>query len=214
MRAAPRVASVHSVIRRELGCTEYDKTFRAMKAFTETRRPDTPDEIWQLEHFPVYTMGLRGRAGTRHEIEGIPLTYTDRGGDVTYHGPGQVVQYLLLDLTRLRMGPKRLVTILEDSVIELLAEYHIEATRRAGAPGVYTAKGKIAALGLRLKHGCCYHGLSLNVHMDLGPFRHIDPCGYPGQPVTQLADFGITVDRRTIGNALMAKLVRVLGYTE
>jgi lipoyl(octanoyl) transferase len=198
---------------RTLGRADYSATFRAMQDFTQARTPQTPDEIWLLEHPPVYTMGLKGRDGTRTHIDGIPLAYTDRGGDITYHGPGQLVAYVLLDLQRRGWGPKRLVTALEQSVIKLLADHGIRGERRVGAPGVYTSEGKIASLGLRVKQGRSYHGLALNIDMDLTPFSRIDPCGYPGQPVTQLTDLGVRADLETIGQELAGKLTSELGYT-
>lgn len=214
MQPAQSSASADTVTRRTLGRVDYADTFRAMQDFTLARTPETPDEIWCLEHAPVYTMGLKGRDGTRTHINGVPLAYSDRGGDITYHGPGQIVIYILMDLQRRGWGPKRLVTALEQSVINLLADYRIQGERRVGAPGVYTAAGKIAALGLRVKQGRSYHGLSLNINMDLTPFSRIDPCGYPGQPVTQLADLGVHTDATTIGRELLGKLTRELGYTD
>ncbi len=214
MRAAHSTASAETVTLRALGRVDYSATFRAMQDFTLARTPETPDEIWLLEHPPVFTMGLKGRDGTRTHIDGIPLAYTDRGGDITYHGPGQVVVYILMDLQRRGWGPKRLVTIMEQAVINLLADYRIRGERRVGAPGVYTSAGKIAALGLRVKQGRSYHGLALNINMDLTPFSRIDPCGYPGQPVTQLAELGIHADMITIGRELTGKLTRELGYTD
>ncbi len=214
MRAARHATPADSVTLRALGRADYSGAFRAMQEFTAMRTPETPDEIWLLEHPPVYTMGLKGRGGTRTHIDGIALAYTDRGGDITYHGPGQIVVYILMDLQRRGWGPKRLVTALEQAVINLLADYRIGAERRVGAPGVYTAEGKIAALGLRVKQGRSYHGLALNINMDLTPFSRIDPCGYPGQPVTQLADLGVRADPTTIGRELIGKLTSELGYTD
>lgn len=214
MRPALCTDSAASVILRSAGRVDYADTFRAMQDFTLARTTETPDEIWLLEHEPVYTMGLKGRDGARTHINGIPLAYTDRGGDITYHGPGQVVIYILMDLQRRGWGPKRLVSAMEQAVINLLADYQIRGERRVGAPGVYTAAGKIAALGLRVKQGRSYHGLALNINMDLMPFSHIDPCGYPGQPVTQLADLGVHTGLATIGRELIGKLTRELGYTD
>ena len=214
MRPARSTASVETVTLRTIGRVDYVETFRAMQDFTLARAPETPDEIWLLEHPPVFTMGLKGRDGTQTHIDGISLMYTDRGGDMTYHGPGQIVAYILMDLQRRGWGPKRLVTALEQAVINLLADYRIRGERRVGTPGVYTATGKIAALGLRVKQGRSYHGLSLNINMDLTPFSRIDPCGYPGQPVTQLADLGVHADLTAIGRGLVGKLTRELGYTD
>ena len=214
MRAARGTASAETVTRRAVGRVDYAEALRAMQNFTLARTPETSDEIWWLEHDPVYTMGLKGRDGTRMHIDGIPLVYTDRGGDITYHGPGQIVVYILMDLQRRGWGPKRLVTALEQAVIDLLADHRIQGERRVGAPGVYTAAGKIAALGLRVKQGRSYHGLALNINMDLGPFSRIDPCGYPGQPVTQWADLSAHADLMTLGRELIGKLTGELGYTD
>ena len=214
MRAARNTASAETVTLRALGRVDYADAFRAMQHFTLARTPETPDEIWLLEHPPVFTMGLKGRDGTQTHIDGIPLVHTDRGGDITYHGPGQIVIYILMDLQRRGWGPKRLVTAMEQAVINLLADRQIRGERRVGAPGVYTTAGKIAALGLRVKQGRSYHGLALNINMDLGPFSRIDPCGYPGQPVTQLANLDVHADLMTIGQGLIGKLTRELGYTD
>jgi len=210
---APNMSSPRTLTLRSLGRAGYAETFRAMTAFTSGRTAETADEVWLLEHPPVFTMGLKGRDGSRTDIDGIPLVYTDRGGDITYHGPGQLVAYLLMDLQRRGWGPKHLVTAMEQAVIDLLADHGIQGARRVGAPGVYTTTGKIAALGLRVKQGCSYHGLALNIDMDLAPFFRIDPCGYPGQAVTQMADLGIRADLETIGRELAGKLAVQLGYT-
>lgn len=162
-----------------------------MRDFTARRDADTPDELWFVEHNPVYTLGQAGRAGHVRDPGPVPVIRVDRGGQVTYHGPGQVVAYVLLDLTRRGYGVKELVQRLEQAVIDLSAAYGVTGERRAGAPGVYVAGAKLAALGLRVRHGCSYHGLALNVAMDLTPFSSIDPCGYPGMVVTQLADLGV-----------------------
>lgn len=166
-----------------------------MRAFTDAREADTPDELWLLEHPPVFTLGQAGRPEHLLAPGTIPVVQTDRGGQVTYHGPGQLVAYLLLDLRRAGIGIKRLVERLEQSVIDLLAEHGVAAERRADAPGVYVAGAKIASLGLRVRNGCSYHGLALNVDMDLEPFGRINPCGYAGLAVTRLVDHvpGITL---------------------
>ena len=213
MALARATSPDETVLLRTPGRVDYAAAFEAMRAFTDARSPRTPDEIWLLEHPPVFTMGLKGRGGTRTHIDSIPLAYTDRGGDITYHGPGQLVAYVLMDLQRRGWGPKRLVTALEQSVIELLADHGIRGERRVGAPGVYTTQGKIASLGLRVKQGRSYHGLALNIDMDLAPFSRIDPCGYPGQPVTQLAALGVRMDLAASGRELAAKLAAELGYT-
>ncbi|MBI3575137.1 MAG: lipoyl(octanoyl) transferase LipB [Gammaproteobacteria bacterium] len=207
MRAAePKIAV------RWLGRVDYENTWRAMRDFTAARGATTPDEIWLLEHPPVYTMGLRGHARALTALNGIPVVRTDRGGDMTYHGPGQLVVYLLLDLARLGLGVKGLVGLLEQAVIDLLVEDGIVAQRRAGAPGVYVNDRKIAALGLRVRAGRSYHGLALNVDMDLGPFAQIDPCGIPGLGVTQLAELGVASDMESVRRRLLERLLKRLGY--
>ncbi len=178
-----------------------------MQSFTAARNAGTRDELWLVEHPPVYTLGLNGKA--RHlprTDNGIPVFKVDRGGQITYHGPGQIVVYTLLDLRRRGLGVRALVRKLENAVIELLADYGIEANGRDDAPGVYVAGAKVAALGLRVRNGCCFHGLSLNVDMDLAPFQAIDPCGYPGLQVTQLGDLGIDEQAEKVADKLLAKL--------
>ena len=178
-----------------------------MQKFTAARSAGTPDELWLVEHLPVYTLGLNGKAQHLPRTEnGIPVIKVDRGGQITYHGPGQVIVYTLLDLRRRGLGVRALVRKLENAVIELLAGYRIEANGRDDAPGVYVAGAKVAALGLRVRNGCCFHGLSLNVDMDLSPFQAIDPCGYPGLQVTQLRALGIDEQAETVADKLLAKL--------
>ncbi len=210
--AAVLAPIAESIVVRTLGRTEYTRAWEAMRAFTSARTPTTPDEIWLLEHPPVYTMGLKGHARVPRVLGGIPVVPTDRGGDVTYHGPGQVIAYCLLDLARRGLGVKELVRRLEQSVIDLLADYGIAGERRAGAPGVYVEDRKIAALGLRVRNGRSYHGLSFNVDMELDPFTRIDPCGYPGLGVTQLIDLGVTAERVCARDELLARLLTRLGY--
>lgn len=179
------------LILRTLGRADYVPTLAAMRDFTAQRTSTTPDELWLLEHPPVFT---QGQAGKREHVLldiGIPVVPIDRGGQVTYHGPGQIVAYLLLDLKRRGYGVRELVRRMEQAIIDLLAQEGICAERLAGAPGVYVAGAKIAALGLRVKGGCTYHGLALNVDMDLAPFQAINPCGYAGLAVTQLRDLGV-----------------------
>jgi lipoyl(octanoyl) transferase len=193
---------------RHLGRAEYAPTWRAMQDFTAQRDHTTFDEIWLLDHPPVYTLGVAAR--TQHLPRGandIPIVKTDRGGQITYHGPGQLVAYLLLDLRRRELSVRPLITLMERAVIDLLSDYDISAETRANAPGVYVGNAKIAALGLRIRHGCCYHGLALNVEMDLQPFVAIDPCGYPGLPVTQLCDLGITDSVATVSERLVQQLI-------
>ncbi len=195
---------------RHWGLRDYAATWAAMRAWTDGRTPVTRDEIWLLEHPPVFTLGQAGR--TEHLLDpgDIPVIQTDRGGQVTYHGPGQIIAYVLVDLRRAGLGVKGLVHLLEASVIGLLAGYGIEADARAGAPGVYVSEAKVASLGLRVRRGCSYHGLSLNVDMDLTPFLRINPCGYPGLRVTQIADLGGPKDLRSVGEALAGGIARRL----
>ncbi len=174
------------MIIKSLGRVDYEKTFAAMQDFTAARAADTEDELWICEHAPVFTQGLSGKPEHLLRDIGIPVVQIDRGGQITYHGPGQVVVYLLFDLRRCEITVRGLVNRIEQAVIDLLAGYGVTAQRLAGAPGVYVGKAKIAALGLRIKHGCSYHGVSLNVDMDLSPYDAINPCGYEGMAVTQL----------------------------
>lgn len=193
-------------IAKRLGLVEYLPTWQAMQDFTATRGPDTPDELWLLEHPPVYTQGLAGKPEHLLRATRIPVVKIDRGGQITYHGPGQIVVYLLLDLKRRGIGVKELVRRMEQAVIDLLAEYGVMAERRDKAPGVYVGNAKIAALGLRIKKGCCYHGLCLNVDMDLSPYMAINPCGYEGLAVTQCHDVGVNDNLEVIGEKLIEKL--------
>ena len=180
---------------RTLGRTDYQATWRAMQAFTAARTADTPDEIWLTEHPPVYTLGLAGRREHLLRDNGIPAIKVDRGGQITYHGPGQLVAYVLMDLKRAKLGVRDMVRRIEAAVIQWLDSVGISAYGNESAPGVYVAtklgEAKIAALGLKVRNGCTYHGLAVNIAMDLAPFADIDPCGYPGLGVTQLADLGI-----------------------
>lgn len=208
--AARRVPAAPLALRR-MGRTAYAEAYDAMRAFTARRTAETPDELWLLEHPPVYTLGQAGRPEHLLHANAIPVVRADRGGQITYHGPGQVVAYALLDLRRRGLAVRRLVWLLEQSVIDLLAGHGIEGARRAGAPGVYVRDAKLAALGLRVRGGCTYHGLALNVDMDLAPFRDINPCGYEGLAVTQLADLGVRLSPAEAGAALAAALARALG---
>lgn len=171
-----------------LGRRAYKPVFDAMKAFTEERDGDTRDECWLLEHEPVFTQGQAGRPEHLLWPGDIPVVQVDRGGQVTYHGPGQLMLYTLIDLRRRKLGVRQLVSLLEDTTVAVLAYWGIEAAPRRDAPGVYVAGEKIASLGLRVRRGCAYHGLALNVDMDLSPFQRINPCGYAGIPVTQIRD--------------------------
>ncbi len=197
-----------------LGRVEYEPCWQAMVEFTATRDAGSEDEIWLVEHPPVYTLGQAGKPEHLLRDIGIPLVKIDRGGQITYHGPGQVVVYLLLDLTRRRLKVRETVQRIEQAVIDLLAAHGVAAERLAGAPGVYvggeSAPAKIAALGLRVRHGCCYHGVSLNVDMDLSPFLAINPCGYEGMAVTQTRDLGLPLTPAAAGEALVEQLLRQL----
>jgi lipoyl(octanoyl) transferase len=197
---------------RLLGRRDYADTLDAMRQFTDRRGADTPDEIWLLEHSPVYTVGVRGARDDVLNGGDIPVVASDRGGLVTYHGPGQLIVYPLLDLQRLGLGVRQLVAALEQSVIDVLAQYAIRSERREDAPGVYVDGRKIASLGLRVRGGCCYHGLSLNVAMDLAPFAGIHPCGMAGLEVTQLNDLGVRAKTHELIAPLLAALLRGLGY--
>ncbi len=195
---------------RHRGLVGYESTFAEMQAFNRSRDASTPDEIWILEHPPVYTLGLAGRRKHIHDSGVIPVVQVDRGGQVTYHGPGQLIIYPLLDLKRNGLGIRYYVHLLEQAVIDMLAGLSIDAARRARAPGVYTDRGKIAALGVRVRRGCCYHGLALNVAMDLSPFSGIDPCGYEGLDVTQISDYGVSMTTETAAEQLLPLLLRHL----
>lgn len=192
---------------RSLGLAEYLPTLEAMRAFTAQRNADTPDELWLLEHPPVYTLGLGAdRSHGPREARGIPVIAVERGGEVTYHGPGQAVLYTLVDLGRRGIRVREFVRLLEQSVIDLLVQHGVRGERKAGAPGVYVAGAKVAALGLRVARGRAYHGLALNVDMDLAPFAAIDPCGDPGLAVTQARDLGIGESCAALGERLAQRL--------
>jgi lipoyl(octanoyl) transferase len=191
---------------KHLGRVDYESTWRAMQAFTAVRDEFTPDELWVLEHPPVFTLGQAGKRDHLLRPTDIPVVPIDRGGQITYHGPGQVVIYVLFDLKRRGYGVKELVARMEQAVIDLLAESGVRAERRAGAPGVYVGGAKIAALGLRIRQGRSYHGVALNVDMDLAPFALINPCGYPGMAVTQTRNLGIAADAEELGTRLAALL--------
>lgn len=189
---------------RRLGLVDYLPTWEAMKTFTAARTAATPDELWLLQHRPVYTYGVAGRREHLPRADnGIAVVKVDRGGQVTYHGPGQIVLYTLLDLRRRGLTVRGLVWGLEQAVLDLLAQFGVHAQRVAGAPGVYVGDAKIAALGLRVSGGCSYHGLSLNVDGDLAPFRAVDPCGYPGLAVTRTSDLGVGASADLLGEQLV-----------
>jgi len=190
-----------------LGLTDYRETWGKMKTFTQTRDASSADEWWITEHEPVFTQGQNGKPEHLFDTGEIPVIQIDRGGQVTYHGPGQLVLYCLLDLSRLGLGVRKLVTQIEVSIIELLSRYNVEAIARKDAPGVYVNNAKIAALGFRIRKGRCYHGLSLNIDMDLDPFTRINPCGLKDQAVTQMVDLNIAIGLEQAGQELVDILI-------
>ncbi len=195
---------------RDLGLQDYESTWQAMQRFTQHRDAQTADEIWITEHPPVYTLGLNGKREHLLNTGTIQVINSDRGGQVTYHGPGQLIIYTLLDIKRLNLGVRQLVTLLEQAVIVSLAQYGIIAVARADAPGVYVNDKKIGSIGLRIKKNCSYHGLSLNNCMDLRPFDHINTCGYSGLEVTQLADLGVTVSNADLALSVTQAIIKAL----
>lgn len=204
-----------SPLLKDLGRVEYLPTWHAMQHFTEERDAGTPDEIWFLEHPPVFTLGLAGK--TEHVLApgNIPVIHIDRGGQVTYHGPGQLLVYPLIDLKRLRLGVRALVEAIENSVIATLKEFDIAAISKREAPGVYTQDGrKLASLGLRVRRGCSYHGLAFNVAMDLEPFSRINPCGYAGLQMTQVSELGGPNEVNAVAQHLKPHLLEYLGYNK
>ena len=204
--------SAPEVVIRRLGRTDYRETYEAMRSFTAAREADSTDELWLTEHAPVYTVGAAGRPEHLPRSDNaIAIERIDRGGQITYHGPGQPIVYTLLDLNRRGLKVRALVQLLEQAVIDLLGSYNVEATRNPGAPGVYVGQAKIAALGLRVTRKGCYHGVALNVDMDLTPFDFIDPCGYPGLRVTQTREHGIAAGADAMGEALARHVLRLLG---
>ncbi len=196
---------------RWLGRVEYEPTWRSMQRLTATRDAETPDQIWFLEHPPVFTLGMNGKPEHVLAPGDIPVINIDRGGQVTYHGPGQLVVYPLIDMRRARIGVRQLVIALEDAVIAFCRERGVTATGKRDAPGVYVDGRKLASIGLRVSRGCSYHGLALNVAMDLEPFRRINPCGYAGLQVTDLAALGIADSLVNVAHALAPQLLRILG---
>ena len=201
------------VLQRELGLAEYEPTLQAMKDLTDSRTPEDPDQLWLLQHPRVFTQGQAGKAEHVLAPGDIPVIQVDRGGQVTYHGPGQWVLYLMIDLRRRSWGVRDLVNLIERSIVQLLAEYDIDALPKPEAPGVYVDGAKIASLGLRVRRGCSYHGLSLNVDMDLEPFGRINPCGYEGLQVTSMARLLAPgrVDMPAVGRRLLAIVAAELG---
>jgi lipoate-protein ligase B len=201
------------LIVRHLGIRPYLQTWQDMQTFTDQRDADTPDEIWLLQHEAVYTQGQAGKAEHLLHQTDIPVVQSDRGGQITYHGPGQLIAYLLIDVRRKGLGVRQLVTAMEQAVIALLARSGIEAVAKPDAPGVYVAGAKIASLGLRIRRGCSFHGLALNVNLDLTPFSHINPCGYAGLAMTQTATLG---GPQTVAEAeplLLGELTRLIDYS-
>ena len=200
------------LLQRKLGLVDYQPTLQAMKEFTDSRGDETADELWLLQHPRVFTQGQAGKAEHVLAPADIPVIQVDRGGQVTYHGPGQWVLYLMVNLRRHELGVRALVTLIENSLVELLLEYGVVAAARPDAPGVYVGDDKIAALGLRVRKGCSYHGLALNVDMDLEPFGRINPCGYPGLQVTSMAQClpEKTLDMDEVGGRLLAIVSRGL----
>lgn len=207
--------SVPTLKVRELGCRPYLQTWEAMRAFTDRRDARTADELWLLEHPPVYTQGLAGKPEHVLDAGDIPVIQTDRGGQITYHGPGQLVAYPLLDLERLGLGIRSLVAMLETVTIELLAGLGVAGQRIEGAPGVFVEGAKIASIGMKVRRGCTFHGLAFNITLDLSPFARINPCGFAGQPMTRLADIvDDTVghsDVGTVGRQLARRLAEAIG---
>jgi lipoyl(octanoyl) transferase len=197
---------------RRLGRQPYEPVWRAMSAFTDHRTADTRDELWVLEHDPVFTLGQAGKLEHVLAPGEIPVVPVDRGGQVTYHGPGQIVAYPLIDLRRVGVGVRELVHRIEQAIIDTLEHWNIEAVRREGAPGVYVADAKVAALGLRVRRGCSFHGLAFNVNMNLEPFHRINPCGYKGLAVTQVLDLGGPSRLSDVEDVLVGEFCRQFGF--
>uniref|UniRef100_A0A8H9Z005 Octanoyltransferase n=1 Tax=Pseudomonas tritici TaxID=2745518 RepID=A0A8H9Z005_9PSED len=198
------------ILVRHLGLQPYEPVSQAMHNFTDSRDDNTPDEIWLVEHHPVFTQGQAGKAEHVLVPGDIPVIQSDRGGQVTYHGPGQQVMYVLLNLKRRKLGVRELVTLLEQTVVDTLADYGIDAHPRADAPGVYVGEMKICSLGLRIRKGCSFHGLALNINMDLSPFLRINPCGYAGMEMTQMRQWVENATPGIIGPLLVSKLLALL----
>ncbi|PJG59183.1 lipoyl(octanoyl) transferase LipB [Aeromonas cavernicola] len=205
------------LIVRHLGRRPYQRVWEAMKAFTDSRSSDTPDEFWVVEHDPVYTQGQAGKAEHLLNPGQIPVVHSDRGGQVTYHGPGQLVLYVLVDVRRSQLSVRELVTALETAIIRTVAQYHIHAYAKADAPGVYVKndlgiEAKLASLGLRIRKGCSFHGLALNINMEMSPFLHINPCGYAGMAMTQTSALGGPHSVAEAYPILVAELAQLMGY--
>ena len=204
----------NTLVIRDLGLQDYSPIWEAMQKFTAERDESTADELWCLEHPPIFTMGLNGKEKHLLNVSNIPVVNIDRGGQVTYHGPGQLIIYTLIDLERLHIGVKDLVNNIEQSIIQLLKQYDIDAQGKENAPGVYVDGEKIAALGLRIKKNKSYHGLSLNIDMDLSPFKQINPCGYADMQVTQVNDLTKKVNKENLKLDLLSLLGKNLGYQQ
>lgn len=202
------------IVIRDLGLVEYQPTWLTMQDFTANRDVETVDEIWLLEHHPVFTQGHHGNQSHLLSTGDIPVVQVDRGGQVTYHGPGQLVVYLLLNIRRKKFGVRELVARMEASIVELLAGFGVEAYAKPDAPGVYVNEAKICSLGLRVRKGCSFHGLAFNLDMDLEPFNRINPCGYAGMAVTRLTNIAENIDREFVKESLIEILVKRLGYIE
>lgn len=202
------------LIVKQLGIQEYHSVWQAMQNFTNQRTENTLDEIWLVEHNPVFTQGQAGKAEHILSVEKIPIIQTDRGGQITYHGPGQLVVYFLIDLRRKKIGVRQLVTAIENSIVELLSEYGIQSSPKKNAPGVYVDEAKICSLGLRIRKGASYHGLALNIAMDLEPFKQINPCGYKGMQVTQISKLGGPSDLEQVAKDYISAIIKHLDYDE
>ncbi len=203
---------MQDLIVRQLGTQEYIPTWQAMKNFTDNRQSNTLDEIWLLEHPPVFTQGQAGKPEHILNPGNIPIVQTDRGGQVTYHGPGQLVMYVLFDLKQLNVGIRQLVNKLETSVIKVLYDYHISAKTRCDAPGVYVNESKICSIGLRIRRGCSYHGIAFNIAMDLEPFSRINPCGFQNLTVSQIYHFEKMVNIQEVETKIVTYLIEIFGY--
>ncbi|BFN32241.1 lipoyl(octanoyl) transferase LipB [Vibrio harveyi] len=204
----------HQLVVKRLGRQDYEPVWKAMHEFTDQRTDDTPDEVWLVEHNPVFTQGQAGKAEHLINTGDIPVVQSDRGGQVTYHGPGQLVAYFLINLRRKKLGVRDLVTHIENLVINTLKAYNIDSAARPNAPGVYVGGKKICSLGLRIRKGCSFHGLALNVNMDLGPFLRINPCGYEGMEMVQVSQVGGPEDIEAVEKQLIQELVTLLDYEQ
>ncbi|EOS9875679.1 lipoyl(octanoyl) transferase LipB [Vibrio parahaemolyticus] len=202
----------HQLVVKQLGRQDYEPVWKAMHEFTDQRTEETPDEVWLVEHNPVFTQGQAGKAEHLINTGDIPVVQSDRGGQVTYHGPGQLVAYFLINLRRKKLGVRDLVTTIENLVINTLKAYNIDSAARPDAPGVYVDGKKICSLGLRIRKGCSFHGLALNVNMDLTPFLRINPCGYAGMEMVQVSQFNGPSDVETVEKQLIEELVTLLDY--